>query len=368
MTCVCGRDVPDEQERCDQCGRWVRQTLEERARAEALAEQTAREDAARAVPRPKPTREAVLDYRSDGWYTSSDHRGPSPWAMYGYAAWDETRRQDARRLWRSIGVTHVSPTWALNYPRSGQPVFDLRSTPDVFTARLKELKDDGFVVAVPLCQEEAYGKYDDYTLAQNLADLERWPAWGWSQYIDIVWPGWESIDFMTATDHILVLRQARATFGAEMVLAVQPGRSAEEPRFWVADSHYPEPYDSQGWWAQMHDARIALDLFFAEPSMAAFSGDDWKEKVYSELMNLSARVYQTLDPVPDRYPFPPSADCRAEHEGWTRCPPIQGGGVPLVYFEGPAWLNWPSWKKAQGSAVALLVPGVIGVGDGIPTS
>ena len=363
LICDCGHALPDDRERCDQCGRWRWWVIEQRER-EAL-----KPVPAEPTPVPvlvKPTRAQIMAVRADGWYTPDLQQGPSPWATYGYAIWDDAKRAEARALWTRIGMTHVAPTWCLDYPSSGFPAFDFRTETNAFRERLRELKKDGFIIALPLSQEEAYGKYDGYRLTQNLADIRLWQTWGWSKYVDIAWPGWESNDFMTASAQIEVLRQARTVLGPDVMLAVQPGRSPTEPRFWSADDTYPEPYDRDGWIGQMHDARIALDLFFAEPSMAAFEGDQWRERFYSELMGLSARLYRRIDPVPDVYPFPPHRDCLSEHEGWTRCAPIQGGGVPLVYFEGPAWARWPSSRKAEASRIAMLVPGVIGYGDGMP--
>lgn len=322
------------------------------------------------VPRLRPTREQRLAVRADFAFTEVSGQN-SEWQTYAYAGWSDVKRAEARARWTRIGMTHVAISWALNYPAAGPP-FDFRSHPQDFVVRLKELRADGFVIVLAASQEEAYGKYSGFDLAQNLMDIARWPEWGWTDYIDVCWVGWESNDFMTLTprapavvpplQHVAILRQLRAVLGPEAVLAVQPGRIANEGLIYVGNPDH----DREAFWREMHAPAIALDVFFFEPPTAVFEGEDWRERLYAALMGASARIWRRIDPVPTRFPFEPFARTDVHVENWTRSAPIDGGGVPLVYWEGPAYLRWSSAQKNEAARVAMMVPGVIGSGDGIP--
>jgi hypothetical protein len=292
----------------------------------------------------------------------------SAWQSYALAGWSAEKRAEARALWHRIGMTHVAISFALRYANANAD-FDFRSDPEAFRLRLKELRDDGFIIVLAACQEEVYGKYGGYDLAANLADISRWAEWGWTPYIDLVWPGWESNDFMWFTELRAVLRHLRATLGPEQVIAVQPGHGPTEGYIWTddgPDTPQTMPGDPREYfWRAMHAGDIKLDLFFAEPATVVYEAPDEQEKLYDELMGMSARVYRRIDPVPARFPFAPFNRTDEYHENWTRCAPIAGGNMPLVYFEGPAYLGWSSTRKSEASRIARLVPGVIGVGDGV---
>lgn len=299
-----------------------------------------------------------LAVRADFAYTETSGMNSS-WQSYAYAGWDATKRVAARALWHQIGMTHVPVSWALNYPSAG-PAFDYRSRPSDFAQLLRELHEDGFLIALAATQEEAYGKFP--SVHANVRDIARWSEWGWTDYIDLAWPGWESNDMMTATATVEVLRALRRVLGPSVVLGVQPGRQPTEPYLYVADDQYP---DRDAFWRAMHDPTIALDLFFFEASMSAFEGTDWRERVFDELMGASARLYRRIDRVPSVFPFQPFHATDRCHDNWTRADPIDGGNVPLVYWEGPAYLRWSSTQKSEASRIARLVPGVIGTGDGV---
>lgn len=64
-------------------------------------------------------------------------------------------------------------------------------------------------------------------------------------------------------------------------------------------------------------------------------------------------------------PFPPFRSTEPYRENWTRSAPIDGGGTPLIYWEGPAYLRWSSAQKTHASRIAQFVPGVLGSCDGL---
>src|SRR3990167_4421870 len=119
--------------------------------------------------------------RSDLAYTLIDGEN-SDWQSYAYAGWSETKRSQARALWRSIGMTHVWVNFALSYRDQGGVLteFDYRFLPAHFAQCLDELRADGFVPMVSAAQGETYDLHDQFDLAGCLADIDHWAEWGWA--------------------------------------------------------------------------------------------------------------------------------------------------------------------------------------------
>ncbi len=332
-------------------------------------------------PLPTHTKAERLAVRCDFAYTEQDGQN-SPWQSYAYAGWDEGKRAMARALWKSIGMTHVPVSFALDYPNAGVAPFDFRADPATFAGRLRELQADGFIVFLSAAQAETYGRYP--TADRIVADIVRWDEWGWADLVDGAWPGWESNDFLSAQAHVEILHALRQILGRDKVVGVQPGRLPGEGLIYVGG----EGYGPEEFWRAIKAPDIAVDALFFEPPVEAFDTDRWRQRLFDALMGASARVYARIDPIPPVFPVPPYESTNLYHENWTRAAPYAGGGVPLVYFEGPAYLRWMSlsrrsammsaevvralqaqeWgsrRKREAAAVARLVPGVIGSCDGL---
>ena len=301
--------------------------------------------------------QCILAVNADFAYTpvAGEH---SAWQSYALGGWSSEKRQQAYDLWHHLGMTHVPLSWALNYPNSGVEPFDYRHHPDLFARLLEELRHEQFIVWLAAAQAETYGRLGpEESAAAILHDLARWPEWGWTGLIEAAWVGWESQDFLSRRHHLEILRGLREVLGPHKALGVQPGRGL----IYVGD----EAHGREDWWRAMHAPDIRLDAWLFEPDLEVFHGEEWKEHLFERMMGASARIYGRLRELPDTFPFSPYRTARPFHENWSRSGPMDGGGTPLIYWEGPAFLRWSSQQKSEASRVARLVPGVIGQGDGV---
>jgi hypothetical protein len=299
------------------------------------------------------TREQVRRFRGDIAMTGAAG-SRSEWGTWAYLGWDAKTRAEFRAKYRAEGYTHVALNLALDYD-DFYPRFDFRSDPPHVRAGLQELIDAGLVPVLSAAQAETYGRFERFDLARALKDLDSILP----RIVDLVpvaWSGWESSDFMTAEQHRAILRKLRQHL-PNAYIGVQPGRSPSGGLIHPGS----KSTDAARFWGEL---RGVVDVLFFEPSMETFEADDWRERLYDELMGASARVHGRLRDVPSVFPFPPHRSTDPYRERWTRAAPV--AKVDVVYFEGPAYQRWSSEKKREAGAIALKVPGVVGCMDGCP--
>ena len=311
--------------------------------------------------------------RADLAYTLIDGEN-SDWQSYAYAGWSETKRSQARALWRSIGMTHVWVNFALRYPNAGMD-FDYRSDPAHFARCLDELRFDGLVPVVSTAQGETYGLHEDFDQMRCLDDIAHWPQWGWAPRIDFAFTGPESNDFLRPWDVIYLARALRSVL-PEAWIGIHPGRVPGEGLLYQG---YGDPGDADYWdrerfWWELREAVPTKLAFLWEASEETLQHPHPREELYTRLMGMRVRLEGPC-PLPAQFPFAPYLDTMpfrtnggTEPDDWTKSGPINGGRCAdlYAYWEGPAYLRWASARKADLSRVALLVPGVTGVGDGVP--
>lgn len=299
------------------------------------------------------TREEVRRFRGDIAMTG-EAGSRSEWGTWAYLGWDAKKRAAFREKYRSEGYTHVAFNLALDYD-DFYPRFDFRSDVPHIRTGLQELIDARLVPVLSAAQAETYGRFERFDLARALKDLDSiLPRI--ADLVPAAWSGWESSDFMTAEQHWAILRKLRQHL-PNACIGVQPGRS---PRGGLI---HPESrtIDAPRFWRELHGV---VDVLFFEPSMETFEADNWRERLYDELMTASARVHGRLQDVPSVFPFPPHRSTDPYREKWTRAAPV--AKVDLVYFEGPAYQRWSSDRKREAGGIAMKVPGVVGCMDGCP--